>query len=303
MSIITKFSEYMLIKEAPLSAWRDKTRYKGAEVQYPDMIFAKVSNSHEVKSAINFYYKIIHLFNKMFDRKIRIDLLSQSFDNFKIRITNEHGLVQKYYAYPTGKMGEHEVQDFIDKYIPGTSLRHELLHETVVPFIADKFELINTQDKSADKDKSIEDIQRQRAFDYSLFDVFNERVMEYFERLPDYKDTFPISTFIIDVTNRIKYGVKDKELSAEVVVAELKRILDEEGTTNKFLVDTLTSLYQHADYNVKDLSELNQVLGKRFEHRFNSQKNIFEEQLEYKIHQFTKYFNDEYFGVIKRLSA
>jgi len=294
-----------LVAEAPITQYRDKTHYRGANIKYPDNIFAQIQTPEQANVALNFYKKIVAVFNNLFDRKYTVKRAEVTNDksgvNFVVVITNERGLEPEYYAYPTATMGQHVVQRYIDKFVPGTSLRHELLHETIKPYITEKFELINHLDQSAEG-SDIESVQRQRAFNYSLEDVFYERVVENLERLPDYKDTFPVADFAKDAVARIKKGLQG-EITAQSVMARLKQVLqDEDNTQNRWLISTLYTIFRGIDYSrITDLDQVIPQVGKQFENRFNAQKNIFAQELQYKIYQFTQRFMDEYLGAVTRI--
>ncbi len=281
--------------------YRDKKHFRGANIKYPDNIFADIKTESGAYVGINFYKKIIKLFNKTFDRSLEIPVAEVTNDpiNFKVVMRTERGLEPEYFAYPTGKMGEHVIQKHLDKYIPATSLRHELLHEAILPNIIEKFDLINHLDGSADLG-DIDKVQRARAFNYTLEDVFYERVVEYLERLPDFQDTFPMSDYGKDVVARVESEMKG-ELTKENVLKTLKDILELEGAKG-FLPESLISIFTKQNYdNIDSLKDLQDEIGKQFELYFNIKKNSFSKELQFKLHKFTEYFMDEYQGAIKKL--
>jgi hypothetical protein len=289
--------------EGPVSQFRDRKYFKGADVKYPDMIFQHLNDPESLQIAIRFYEKQISIYNNIFGRKFKIaeKRIVKTDEGYDMRLVFETdwGLRPEFFAYPTGKMGEHVVVDHITKDVPGISLRHELIHEAIVPFILAKFDRINHMDQSAKAD-SIDDVQRQRAYNYSLEDVFYERVVEHLERLPDFKDTFPVSTFIIDVNSRIEEeGGKDIRSSSEAI-AVLEKIFEKDGVTNEFLMNTLRTIYEKGDYS-RGLRTQEKEMGHRFEQFFNVQKDIFAKELSQKLYDFTDRYMDEYKGVLKRL--
>lgn len=286
------------VKLSVLSDYRDNTRFAYSDLIYPDVVFKDINKQQEVKVATNFYKKIVSKFNKTFDRGLKIKT-SEKANDFKVTVEYETGLKPKYFAYPTATIGEHVTVDNIDKNVPLTSLRHELIHEMLVKNITDKFERINNLDNSANID-SIEEVQRNRAYNYTLEDVFFERVVENIERNPDNKDTFEVSTYGTDVINAIKKELGDEAYNKEKVITTLKTLL--EGS-NSWLYSTLLDIFENKlDYNVEDLSDLSESLGKMFKTKFVASKNIFSKDLQDRINDFTKFFNEEYTGVLTRLN-
>ena len=280
-----------------LSDYRDNNRFAYSDLIYPDVVFKDISKLQESKVATNFYKKIIAKFNKTFDRDLKIET-SEKTNDFEVTVEYETGLKPKYFAYPTSTMGEHVTVDNIDKNVPLTSLRHELIHEMLVKNITDKFERINNLDNSANI-QSIEEVQRNRAYNYTLEDVFFERVVENVERNPDNKDTFEVSTYGTDVINAIKKEIGEDGFDKDKVVSTLTDLL--EGS-NSWLSSTLLDIFNNKlDYNVKDLSELSDKVGDLFKKRFTLSKDIFSKELQSKINDFTKFFNEEYTGVLTRL--
>lgn len=280
-----------------LSDYRDNNRFAYSDLIYPDVVFKDINKPQDVKTATNFYKKIIAKFNKTFDRDLKIETSEKSND-FTVTVEYETGLRPKYFAYPTAVMGEHSTVNDIDKNVPLTSLRHELIHEMLVKNITDKFERINNLDNSANI-KSIEEVQRNRAYNYTLEDVFFERVVENIERNPDNKDTFEVSTFGTDVINALKKELGDEAISKEKVISTLKTLL--EGS-NSWLSSTLLEIFENRlDFNVEDLSDLADSLGEKFKTKFVASKDIFSKELQEKINDFTKFFNEEYTGVLTRL--
>lgn len=281
-----------------LSKFRDNKNFAFSDLVYPDVVFKDIKTEAQARIAINFYNKIINKFNKLFDRELKLDTKVSPDGNFNVVVTYETGLQPKYFAYPTSTIGQHEVVGSIDKNVPLTSLRHELIHEMLVKHITDKFERINNLDNSANAE-SIEDVQRNRAYNYSLEDVFFERIVENIERNPDFVDTFPINTFGIDVTNRLKVELADKELTKDNVMTTLNSLL--EGS-NEWLTTTLNSIFDKLNFsNITDISDMAEQVGKSIEDRFNISKNIFPDELQSKIFEFTELFNAEYKGVLTRL--
>lgn len=281
-----------------LSKFRDNKNFAFSDLVYPDVVFKDIKTESQAKIAINFYNKIINKFNKLFDRELKLDTKVSPDGNFNVVVTYETGLQPKYFAYPTSTVGQHEVVGSIDKNVPLTSLRHELIHEMLVKHITDKFERINNLDNSANAE-SIEDVQRNRAYNYSLEDVFFERIVENIERNPDFVDTFPINTFGIDVTNRLKVELAGKELTKDNVMTTLNSLL--EGS-NEWLTTTLNSIFDKLNFsNITDISDVAEQVGKSIEDRFNLSKNIFSDELQSKIFEFTELFNEEYKGVLTRL--
>lgn len=286
------------VKLSVLSDYRDNTRFAYSDLIYPDVVFKDINKQQEAKVATNFYKKIVSKFNKTFDRGLKIKT-SEKANDFKVTVEYETGLKPKYFAYPTATIGEHVTVDNIDKNVPLTSLRHELIHEMLVKNITDKFERINNLDNSANID-SIEEVQRNRAYNYTLEDVFFERVVENIERNPDNKDTFEVSTYGTDVINAIKKELGDEAYNKEKVITTLKTLL--EGS-NSWLYSTLLDIFENKlDYNVEDLSDLSESLGKMFKTKFVASKNIFSKDLQDRINDFTKFFNEEYTGVLTRLN-
>jgi hypothetical protein len=272
--------------ESTLSNYRDKKYFKGSDIKYPDLIFAKTKN---FDSVINFYKKIVNIFNKLFNRNVTVNYEIDG-DNFKIYVTYENGLKPKYYSYPNDS--GHIVIDYIDKYTPATSLRHELIHEMLVPFILNKFELINSMDLSSEL-SDIDNVQRNRVNYYTLEDIFYERVVENIERLPDFKDTFPIGYFIKDVNNRIL-----KDFSGNVETT-LKKIFTDDNIQNNFLKESLLKTYKNI-ITKEDLIKNKEYLEEIFSKIFNISKNVIEKELQYKINKFQEYFNNEYYGFLKK---
>jgi predicted GNAT family acetyltransferase len=286
------------VKLSVLSDYRDNIRFAYSDLIYPDVVFKDINKQQEAKVATNFYKKIVSKFNKTFDRGLKIKT-SEKANDFKVTVEYETGLKPKYFAYPTATIGEHVTVDNIDKNVPLTSLRHELIHEMLVKNITDKFERINNLDNSANID-SIEEVQRNRAYNYTLEDVFFERVVENIERNPDNKDTFEVSTYGTDVINAIKKELGDEAYNKEKVITTLKTLL--EGS-NSWLYSTLLDIFENKlDYNVEDLSDLSESLGKMFKTKFVASKNIFSKDLQDRINDFTKFFNEEYTGVLTRLN-
>lgn len=286
------------VKLSVLSGYRDNTRFAYSDLIYPDVVFKDINKQQDVKVATNFYKKIVSKFNKTFDRGLKIKA-SEKINDFKVTVEYETGLKPKYFAYPTATIGEHVTVDNIDKNVPLTSLRHELIHEMLVKNITDKFERINNLDNSANIG-SIEEVQRNRAYNYTLEDVFFERVVENIERNPDNKDTFEVSTYGTDVINAIKKELGDEAYNKEKVITTLKTLL--EGS-NSWLYSTLLDIFENKlDYNVEDLSDLSESLGKMFKTKFVASKNIFSKDLQDRINDFTKFFNEEYTGVLTRLN-
>ena len=154
-------------------------------------------------------------------------------------------------------MGEHHIVDALTNEVPLTSLRHELIHEMLVKHITDKFERINTLDKSADA-ATVEEVQRNRAFNYTLEDVFFERLVENIERQPDGVDTFEIDTYGTDVTNRLNEEI-DGPVTKEKVMATLGDLL--EGS-NPWLAKTLNNIFAGLDYTkIKDIRTAAEAVG------------------------------------------
>ena len=284
-------------KASVLSDYRDNKRFKFSDLKYPDTVLGKVKEGKDINTAISFYEKIVRVFNKLFDRNVKV-YSKKNKNNFGVTVEYETGLKPKYFSYPTSKMGEHVVVDKIDKFTPLTSLRHELIHEMLVKNITDKFERINEMDQSA-VSESIENVQRNRAYNYSLEDVFFERVVENIERLPDNKDTFPIETYAQDVVNRLVSELNNESPSKEEVDTKLNELL--EGS-NPWLKKNLTDAVGKADFN-KPLKESIDKIGKYFSDRFTVSKDIFPKDLQEKIFKFTEIFNDEYQGVLTRLKS
>jgi hypothetical protein len=282
-------------KSQILSEYRDNKRFKLSELKYPDVVFGSSSGPTDMKTAANFYKKIVAAFNKIFDRDVKV-ISETSNNDFGVIVEYETGLRPKYFSYPTAKMGEHVIVDKIDKNTPLTSLRHELIHEMLVKNITDKFERINEMDKSAES-KSIEEVQRNRAYNYTLEDVFFERVVENIERLPDNKDTFPIETYAEDVINRITSDLNTETPTKDQVNKKLSELL--EGS-NSWLSKNITDAINKADFS-KPLLESKELVGKYFSDRFNLSKDIFPKELQSKIFKFTEIFNNEYQGVLTRL--
>jgi hypothetical protein len=278
-----------------LSDYRDNNRFKFSDLIYPDVVFKDIKTEAEAEIAINFYKKIVRVFNTKFNRDLKVSVEKQK-GNFRIVVEYETGLKPKYFAYPTATIGEHEVVDAIDKNIPLTSLRHELIHEMLVKHITDKFERINNMDNSAEA-ATIDEVQRGRAYNYTLEDVFFERVVENVERLPDNKDTFTMDTFAIDVVNRIVKELENASPSKADVMSKLSELL--EGS-NPWLVKNITESVALADFS-KPLSESTEAIGKKFSQKFNVSKDVFSKDLQRSIFEFTQVFNEEYSGVLTRL--
>lgn len=295
-----------VLTEGPVSAYRDNKHFPGADIKYPDMIFGQVSDARQARVAVEFYQKQVAAFNKLFGRRIQLSTALSGApgpdQNFKVVIRNENGLEPEYFAYPTGEMGQHVVQRYLDKFVPGTSLRHELLHEAILPFITEKFELVNHLDDSAAAG-SVEEVQRGRAYNYSLEDVFYERVVEHLERLPDFADTFPISDFGKDWAARLAHEHGDQPLTTEALLATQRSFLAQDGTTNRFLLAALPKLLAKANLaGIGELSELATPLGKGFEMWFNAQKNIFGKELQAKLADFGARFMECYREATTKLS-
>ena len=292
------FSDSQSIMYSVLSDYRDNQRFKYSDLIYPDVVFKDISNKAETKVATNFYKKIISKFNKTFDRKLKLTS-SETVDDFTVTVEYETGLKPKYFAYPTAVMGEHVTVDNIDKNVPLTSLRHELIHEMLVKNITDKFERINNLDNSANI-ISVEEVQRNRAYNYTLEDVFFERVVENVERNPDNQDTFEVSTFGTDIINRVKKELEGIPMTKENVMGTLEDLF--EGS-NPWLKTTVLDIFENkVDYSVEDLSQLNDEVGKMFKQRFDLSRDIFTKELQYKIYEFATFFNEEYTGVLTRLN-
>jgi len=293
------------IKESTISNYRDNNNFKGSDIKYPDNIFQNLQNKNELYTAINFYKKIILLFNKIFKRNLTISSTITD-DNFKILIKYENGSLPEYFAYPNGDINNHIVQNYIDKFVPATSLRHELLHEIFEPYIVSYFDLINNLDKSSSKN-SIDDVQRDRVDRYTLQSIFLERLVENIERLPDYKDTFPMGSFMIDVINRITKGKNvNEEIDLTEILIKLNNIHIEDKTNNKFLIDTLPKVFKNIGdqkITIKILKSQSEKLGNIFQQYFNIKKNIIERQMEFDVYQYQKLFNEEYSGVIKKINS
>jgi len=282
---------------AALGDLRDKKHFMYADLKYPDVVFKDIDTESEANIAINFYKKIVDKFNKEFDRDVKITTEKTTDGRFAVVVEYETGLKPKYFSYPTEQMGEHHIVDALTNEVPLTSLRHELIHEMLVKHITDKFERINTLDKSADA-ATIEEVQRNRAFNYTLEDVFFERLVEDIERLPDGVDTFEVDTYGTDVTNRLNEEIKGKP-TKEKVMATLNDLL--EGS-NPWLVENLNKIFNGLDYTkINDIRDVSTEVGRKFKQRFNSAKNILPRDLQQKIYDFTELFNKEYQGVQTRL--
>ena len=282
---------------AALGDLRDKKHFMYADLKYPDVVFKDIDTESEANIAINFYKKIVDKFNKEFDRDVKIATEKTPDGRFAVVVEYETGLKPKYFSYPTEQMGEHHIVDALTNEVPLTSLRHELIHEMLVKHITDKFERINTLDKSADA-ATIEEVQRNRAFNYTLEDVFFERLVEDIERLPDGVDTFEVDTYGTDVTNRLNEEIKGKP-TKEKVMATLNDLL--EGS-NPWLVENLNKIFNGLDYTkINDIRDVSTEVGRKFKQRFNSAKNILPRDLQQKIYDFTELFNKEYQGVQTRL--
>ena len=283
-------------KSQVLSNYRDNRRFKLSDLKYPDTVFGRTMRDRDIRTAINFYDKIVRVFNKKFDRDLKL-ITSKKPNDFRVTVEYETGLRPKYFSYPTSKMGEHVVVDAIDKNTPLTSLRHELIHEMLVKNITDKFERINNMDKSAEA-ATIDEVQRGRAYNYTLEDVFFERVVENIERLPDFKDTFPMDTYATDVVNRLVSELGTDTPTKNIVDKKLAELL--EGA-NPWLSKNITEAINKADFS-KPLAESVPVIGKYFSQRFDQSKDILPKELQRKIYEFTEVFNSEYQGVVTRLS-
>jgi hypothetical protein len=292
------FSDSQNIMYSVLSDYRDNQRFKYSDLIYPDVVFKDIANKSETKVATNFYKKIVGKFNKTFGRDLKV-ISSETVNDFTVTVEYETGLRPKYFAYPTAVMGEHVTVDNIDKNVPLTSLRHELIHEMLVKNITDKFERINNLDNSANI-VSVEEVQRNRAYNYTLEDVFFERVVENVERNPDNQDTFEVSTFGTDIINRVKKELEGIPMSKENVMGTLEELF--EGS-NPWLKTTVLDIFDNkVDYSVEDLSQLNDEVGKMFKQRFDLSRDIFTKELQYKIFEFASFFNEEYTGVLTRLN-
>ena len=277
-----------------LSKYRDNKHFKYSNLIYPDVVFKDIKTKEQVKVAVNFYTKLINNFNKKFNRNLKL-IINESPSDFSIIVEYETGLQPKYFAYPTATIGEHVVVDTITKDVPLTSLRHELIHEILVKNITDKFERINQLDQSAAA-ATLEEVQRGRAYNYTLEDVFFERVVENVERLPDMKDTFPIEIFMVDVINRLESEIESFE--KEEVLNKLKQLLQ---GSNQWLTSTLVDIFSKNDINFNNLGNEAEFLGKKFKQKFDLAKNIFTDELQSNLFDFTEFFNQEYSGVLTRL--
>lgn len=293
-----------LLSEGPVSQYRDNKYFPGATIKYPDNIFARIQSPREAQVAIEFYQKQVAAFNQLFGRRIQLSATvtgNGAETNFRVVTRNENGLEPEYFAYPTATMGEHQIQRHIDKFVPATSLRHELLHEAIVPFITEKFELINHLDQSAAA-ASIEQVQRDRAFSYSLEDVFYERVVEHLERLPDFQDTFPMSDFGKDWMARLAHEHGQQPLTREALLKTQQAFLQHDQTTNRFLLQVLPALLSKVSLQgITSLEQLAGPLGKNFEAWFNAQKNIFARELQAKLATFGERFMEFYRGALTKL--
>jgi len=279
-----------------LSKYRDNKRFKFSDLIYPDVVFKDITSKKEAEVAINFYKKIVGVFNKKFNRNLKLEIEKQEDGNFSIVVEYETGLKPKYFAYPTATIGQHEVVDSLTKDVPLTSLRHELIHEMLVKHITDKFERINNLDQSATA-STIDEVQRGRAYNYTLEDVFFERVVENIERLPDMKDTFPIEVFATDVVNRINQELNNNT-NKENVLEKLEELL--EGS-NPWLTKNLLEIFNKEKIDFKNLDSSVNLIGKKFKNRFDLAKNVFDDNLQRSVFEFTEIFNEEYSGVLKRL--
>jgi hypothetical protein len=283
-----------------IGKFRDDKHFPFSQLKYPDVVFKDIQTEQEAKIAVEFYERIVKRFNKIFDRNVKVSSSIDEQGNFHVEIEYETGLKPKYYAYPTATMGQHEIVSDLDKNVPMTSLRHELIHEMLVKHITEKFERINTLDESAFAE-SIEEVQRNRAYNYTLEDVFFERVVENIERVPDGADTFEINTYGTDVTNRLKQELGGKNPTK----AAVSKILDDllEGS-NKWLGNTLKEYFANrVDYEkITDITDVAEELGKYFANRYKGTKNIFNEDLQYKIYEWTNQFNESYKGMLTKLS-
>ncbi len=282
-----------------LSKYRDNTRFPFADLVYPDVVFANTKTKAEAKVAVNFYTKILSKFNSLFGRDVKVSSTVNEDGTFNIVVTYENGLTPKYFSYPTATMGEHVIADDINKDTPLTSLRHELLHEMLVKDIVSKFEEVNNKDNSANA-SSIDEVQRNRALDYSLEDVFYERVVESLERNPDNKDTFSMDTYGMDVTNRLSSELKGEIPTKEKVLSILDKLLSEGN--NDWLNKALTDIFSKLNYeNLTDITTLADEVGKAISDKYNVSKEIVSDDTASKINDFTKFFNEEYQGVLTRL--
>lgn len=292
------FTDSDSIMLSVLSDYRDNTRFKFSDLIYPDVVFKDASSKAETKVATDFYKKIVNKFNKTFDRNLKLTS-SNTENDFTVTVEYETGLKPKYFAYPTATMGEHATVDNIDKNVPLTSLRHELIHEMLVKNITDKFERINNLDNSANI-LSVEEVQRNRAYNYTLEDVFFERVVENVERNPDNQDTFEVSTFGTDIINRVKKELEGAEITKDNVISTLEDLFD---GSNQWLKTTVLDIFENkVDYSVEDLSQLNDEVGRMFKQRFDLSRDIFSKELQRKIFEFATFFNEEYSGVLTRLN-
>lgn len=277
---------------------RDNKHFKFSDLKYPDVVFGDIQTDDEADVAISFYDKMIKKFNKDFGRDVKMTAERKPNGGFSIVVTYETGTQPKYFAYPTSNIGEHQVVDSINNDVPLTSLRHELIHEMLVKHITDKFERINNIDNSANA-LSVEEVQRNRAYNYTLEDVFFERVVENIERVPDGVDTFDVSTYGIDVTNRL-YEEIDGGITKDKVMSKLSELL--EGA-NPWLQKTLTDIFNKIDYSsVSDIRDLSSSVGSSFKSKFNVSRDILPNDLQRKIYDFTNFFNEEYQGVQTRLA-
>lgn len=260
-------------------------------IKYPDVVFGNPKSKKVADLAENFYKNIVGKFNELFDRGLKVSVEKLGGGKFRAQVEYEKGLKPKYFSYPTGKMGEHIVVDAIDNDTPMTSLRHELLHEMLVRDIVEKFERINNIDNSAEAE-TIDDVQRNRAYNYSLEDVFYERVVEAIEREPDGKDTFSMDTYGVDVTNRLAVELKGKELNKANVLSALDELLD---GSNQWLTDKLKKAFSEIDYSkVKKIEDVATEIGSKLKADFDKSRTILPKELYEKIREFTEFFNSEY---------
>jgi GNAT superfamily N-acetyltransferase len=294
------------LAEGPVSNYRDNKYFPGADIKYPDVIFAGITDARQARIGLEFYQKQVAQFNSIFKRKIQLSATQSGSPgpemNFRVVTRNENGLEPEYFAYPTGQMGGHTVQRYIDKYVPGTSLRHELLHEAILPFITEKFELTNHADQSA-ASGSIDDVQRARAYNYSLEDVFYERVVEHLERLPDFADTFPMADFGKDWLARLAHEHGEQPLTIPALLETQRRFLAEDQTKNSFLLRVLPTLLAKVNLTgIKSVTELAPQLGRAFEQWFNGQKNIFSKELQAKLADFGARFMEIYQEALTKIA-
>lgn len=268
-------------------------------ITYPDVLFAGTQTEESADIAVGFYESIVDKFNKLFGRDLKLDIKRFGNGQFEITVEYESGLKPKYFAYPTAKMGEHQVVPSINNNVPMTSLRHELIHEMLVKGIVDKFERINEMDNSAEA-ATIEDVQRGRAYTYSLEDVFYERVVEAIERAPDNVDTFDIATYGTDVTNRLSEEIKGAPTKANVK-SSLSELLD---GSNRWLKSNLIDIFNGIDYsNIENIKDVAGLVGQKIKQRFDNSKTVLPAELYENIKEFTAHFNNSYVGMLKENPA